>query len=571
MQNNKFAVVTLSFFISLIGFICLFVYWGSLNNQLLTWDTDGYVTFNNNIKTLDFNMVKWAFSSFYMSNWHPLTWISHAIDYYFFGLSPRGHHLTNVVFHLINSFLMLWTTILLSFLVTQQNPTIKAVTLVKNQPILLISGLTALMFSIHPQHVESVVWVAERKDVLSTFFILLTVCCYIFYLTKKNHSSRFYMGSVFFAVCAFMSKPMAVSLPIILLIIDLLVARRKIFPWMTHLSEIKKIVLEKLPFCIFSVILVILTLLAQSDGGTIVPVENLSISRRFFTAFYNIFFYFEKWLLPFNLSPYYSYTEYNPFQGNLSIIPILFFIAVTVISLYQWIKLKTPYFFAGWLFYFFTLLPVVGVVQVGEQGAADRYAYLPTMPFYMLSSYFMVHLFYHYRKVGQFFVVVTLSLYISWLSFLTIRQVPIWHDDPTFWLHSVLQNPKDVRLKIYLGEVYFRREMFKEAEEQYFAVNQMIDWDRQLNIFLFYKNYAISLMKLGKYKRSLEVYHYILKHKIQVSIRDEKIFFNMAMLYAQIKKPELAIEYLNKILVTEPENTKVIKMLEKIKNDYGLN
>ena len=214
--------------VSLITFL---VYLSSLQNGFVQWDDPEYVSENLHIRSFNASFLKWAFLEFHSANWHPLTWISHAIDYAIWGLNPLGHHLTNNILHTFNTFIVVLLIVRLVELFKESTKTEVTTTFLDNRRTLIVAGVTGLLFGLHPLHVESVAWVAERKDLLCAFFFLLSITAYLKYLRTidivqagQGPRSRFlnkqYLFSFFFFALALLSKPMAVSLPAVLLIFD---------------------------------------------------------------------------------------------------------------------------------------------------------------------------------------------------------------------------------------------------------------------------------------------------------------------------------------------------------------
>ncbi|MGD0887443.1 MAG: hypothetical protein ABSA46_21585 [Thermodesulfovibrionales bacterium] len=261
----------LAAFVSLITFS---VYLPALRNDFVSWDDDLYVINNLHIRSLDWAFFQWAFSGFYASNWHPLTWVSHAFDYAFWGLNPLGHHLTNTMLHAMNTFLVVLLCIKLLEMWKERSMPEEASAFLDERRIVIAAGVTGLLFGLHPLHVESVAWVAERKDLLCGLFFLLSISAYANHiralvnepLEKKEAASRFfkrsYLVSLVFFVLALLSKPMAVSLPVVLLLLDWYPFQR-----IRSRKSFRDSCVEKLSFIVCSLISSILTIMAQRTKG----------------------------------------------------------------------------------------------------------------------------------------------------------------------------------------------------------------------------------------------------------------------------------------------------------------
>src|SRR5512139_1367135 len=245
-----------------VSIISFFIYLSALQNQFIHWDDDRYIFENPHIRSLGPAFFKWAFFDFYAGNWHPLTWISHALDYAVWGLSPMGHHLTNNILHAVNTFLVVLLTVRLLEVLKERREAEGAHTFLDDRGISIAGGVTGLLFGLHPLHVESVAWVSERKDLLCALFFLLSIMTYMSYVSDRNNRS--YVLSLVFFILALMSKPMAVSLPIVLLILDWYPFER-----FGSLDTFRKVLIEKIPFIALSFASAVLTVLAQEKGGAI--------------------------------------------------------------------------------------------------------------------------------------------------------------------------------------------------------------------------------------------------------------------------------------------------------------
>jgi len=288
MNIQKFIVLPKFIIIIFVLLSAVFIaYHDGLNNNFLTtWDTQGYVINNVHIRAFNWENIQWMFTSFQMENWHPLTWLSHALDYALFELEPWGHHLVSIIIHGLNTVLLfLLVIVLVSFKSSTENAD-GLLARVDNKT-LLAAGIAALLFGIHPQHVESVVWVAERKDVLCLFFMLLTVLSYVFYVAARTTKARlsWYLSTLLCFILALLAKPMAVTLPVILLLMDVYPLQRISFittsrqrdnvsalespGFFVRMREALVLVFEKIPFFAFTLFSVIITIKAQHHGGAI--------------------------------------------------------------------------------------------------------------------------------------------------------------------------------------------------------------------------------------------------------------------------------------------------------------
>lgn len=370
MKKNKKAFL-LALTVACLTFV---VYIPSLWNGFAgVWDDRNYVIDNPYIRTLDFSFFKWASVSVVNSTWHPLTMFSYALDYRFWKLNPFGYHLTNIIFHSANTFL--------AFIVAA-NLAIKAQLAGKSglkegmtRKALAVGLITALLFGLHPLHVESVSWISERKDVLSAFFFFAAVLVYLRWV--ESGSILLYVLTLLLYVFALLSKPMAISLPVVLIIIDYYPLRR--------LDKARSLA-SKIPFLLLGAVSAWVTIVSH-EGQAIMPLIRHPLSARIMVAVRAYVFYLYKMALPIDLAPFYPMPDkITPFSIEF-ILSFLIFGAITAYCLFNGGKRR--FLLAAWAYYLVTLLPVIGLMQVGMQAAADRYAYLPSMgPFILIGAGF---------------------------------------------------------------------------------------------------------------------------------------------------------------------------------------
>jgi len=340
--------------------LALLIFLPVLGNGFVNWDDPLYVYGNLHIRHLD---IRWIFTGIVASNYHPLTLLSHTLDYALFGLNPMGHHLTSIILHALNSALVF---LLAKRLFNKDS----------GSGSTLLPLTAALLFAFHPIHVESVAWVSERKDVLSAFFFLLSILAYLRY-TEKGHDKKYYGLTLFAFILALLAKPMAVTLPVVLLIIDYYPLKRDDNGW-------ARLIMEKIPFFALSLASAIVTLWAQRVGHGLRGLETHSLSTRIYIAVRAVTFYLQKIILPIKLSPYYPLPFNTGLVSSGFIISLAVVILITLLCLLALKRQRWP--MALWAFYLVTLLPVSGLVTVGGQAVADRYAYIPTMGFLIFAG-----------------------------------------------------------------------------------------------------------------------------------------------------------------------------------------
>ena len=404
--------------------IVFFTYLPALQNGFVNWDDQACVYENPNIRTIDIAFFRYAFTAVVNSNWHPLTVISYAIDHSVWALDPLGYHLTNNIFHSLNAFLV---AVIAVKLVRLANPAGSI------GSIAFFTGLiSALVFGLHPLRVESVAWIAERKDVLSGFFFLLSIYSYLRYAASSGR--RAYIFSLIFFTLALLSKPMAVTLPVVLLILDY-------YP-LSRLGNTKKALAEKAPFFILAIMLSAITIWAQGAAEAIAPLDAYPAGVRVYTSVTAYAFYLYKIILPTNLVAFYP-REFAPeffsfkFIGSLALL-----ICVTVFTLVK--AGRNRAYLCAWLFYIVTLFPVSGIIQVGSQAAADRYTYIPALSITILFSLGVVLVARRFTgdNPGRLLTVLSAILAIV-LGYLTIRQTGVWKNSVTLWSHEIQVYPDE--------------------------------------------------------------------------------------------------------------------------------
>ena len=451
----------------LISLCTIIVYLPALKNQFV-WDDFTYVTQNSLIVSLDSNSFYKMLTAFYASNWHPLTWASHALDYALWHLDPFGHHLTNVILHGINTFIVFFLVLRIVAIAGKPQDTSS-----KNSnprlPLvhrLIVAGVTGLLFGIHPLHVESVAWVAERKDLLCAFFVLLSIFSYLTFTSSVTARQRLLWFSIclFLFICALMSKPMAVTLPIIVLLLDIYPLRR-----LRHLStSAVAIVWEKIPFFLFSTASAVITIKAQRAGEALVSLEQWDVSARLLNALRSSVFYLEKMVVPYQLVPFYPFPQ-NPHWLELPyLLSGIAVIAITGLSV-RLLKHKKYLLFTVWMYYIITLLPVIGIVQVGSQAAADRYTYLPSISIFLLAGIGVKIAFgkcslTKHKNLLSGLLVAGISAAMVLFAHAAVKQIEIWNNPESLWTYVVASFPHRAPNAHYnLGFFYGKQGRFDDA------------------------------------------------------------------------------------------------------------
>ncbi len=428
---------------ALLGAIVVLLYRPVLQHDFLKlWDDDAYVTDNPHVRTgLTLANIRWAFTSFEQSNWHPVTWLSQMLDCQLFGLNPRAQHGVNVLLHAANALLLFWI-------------------LQRATSSVWRSFFVALLFAVHPLNVETVAWIAQRKSLLSAFFSLLTVAAYGWYV-RRGGWTRYLLLACLFAL-SLMAKPMAVSLPLLLLLFDCWPLRR--FEELAASRRWAKLTLEKLPLFAMSAASSVFTEMAQGAGGSVMGLSLLPLSARIENAAISYVAYIGKIVWPAKLATYYPLRFSPPLGDAIASAAIL--IAVSVLALYL---RRSPYIAVGWFFFVISIIPVIGIVQVGFQGMADRYTYIPAIGLMIVLVWGVADAVQMFPVARASLSVVGLCIAIA-LSVTTARYLPAWQNSETLFAHArAAWGQPDMWLEQLYGNALFSAGRIDEALEHYQA------------------------------------------------------------------------------------------------------
>ncbi len=510
------------------------VYLPSLRSGFVLFDDDQYILNNAFIRALDFSFLKKAFTTVVAANYHPLTVISYAVDYSLWGLDPNWYHLENVVFHALNAALVF-------FLASRIYRTAGGEA---DGPGPVIAGAAAaLLFALHPLHVESVAWISERKDVLYAFFFLLAALSYLKYAETGRRRALYYILTLALFTLSLLSKPMAITLPFVLLILDYYPLRR-FHDFFTNF----RVVGEKLPFFVLSACSAVLTVWAQRTDAILPTLSMISPAERFSATVRGYAFYLWKMVFPLNLAPFYPRPAPADAFDHIFALSALVVVAVTVFVF--WSRRKA--FIAAWLYYLVTLVPVIGIVQAGDQAAADRYTYLPLLAFFMLAGAWAANLF-RVRRTGAVVIAVVAALA---LSALTVRQEGFWKDSISLWSHEVDLYPKVPRAFNQLGVAFMQKGDYAQAIDDLGNAIKLDD-----GIPRFYYNRGNAYSAIGEYRKAVNDY------SAAIRLKPDYVFayFNRGIAYVKLTRYNDAIEDYNMVIALDPTsaaygNRGIIKM-----------
>lgn len=469
----------------LIAAVAAAAYLPSLGNGFVEWDDQVYVYESEGLALTGPAFIRWAFTAVVSSNWHPFTMLVYGALYRLFGLDPAGYHLANLVLHALNTFLVFVLAMKLLGL---------ALVGEKKGGVLAGAAMAAFAFGLHPQHVESVAWVSELKDVLCGAFFLLSVIAYIRW-SQGGGRALFHALSIFFFVLALLSKPMAVTLPVVLLILDYYPLRR-----LEAAGSIKKALMEKLSFFLLAAAGALATIWAQSGDKAMASLVQSPLGERMDVAVRGAAFYLKKLFVPVDLVPFYV----RPLEGEFFNHAFWISLAVFVVISAACVLLKSRAPKAAWLYYLVTLFPVIGLVQVSDMAAADRYSYLPSLGPVILISGVAASFAVNRRRVLSL-IAVSIPL-AALLGFLTVKQISVWKDTVSLWTKEISVYPT-VQAYMKRAKAYESAGRFEEAAADYTVVIE--NADRDLPVLLARR--AGAYLKAGYADMAIEDYSLALR------------------------------------------------------------
>ena len=483
----------------LLALITLLAYWPVRNAGFVVFDDPDYVTENSHVQAgLTWAGVKWAFTTFHASNWHPLTWLSHMLDASLFGPNAGAQHFVNVLFHAANAVLLF----LLLFRATSQ---------------LWPAAFAAALFAWHPLHVESVAWISERKDVLSAFFGLLTLFAYVRYAeeaaVQNPNRKAWRIGALVLFALGLMVKPMLVTLPFVMLMLDFWPLGRfrttslsanesktAVIERGMRSTQFSKLLLEKIPFFLLTIASSIVTCFAQR-GEAVMSFEQRPFGLRLENALVAYVEYLAKTLWPARLAVIYPLPGHIPsWQVAVAVIVV---VAITVMACLA--CRRAPYLLIGWLWFVGTLVPVIGLVQVGGQALADRYTYIPLIGIFIAMAYGLAQLTLRFR-IPAVQISIAAGLVLAACLFATERQLGFWQNSETLFRRAIAVTDNNAIAHINLGVALEQEDRREEALAEY---HKAIAIDP--NRFQAHNNLANLLSAMGERNEAVQQYQAALR------------------------------------------------------------
>ena len=525
------------------GLVCLMlaittlvVFWQVLNHDFIDFDDDLYVTKNSNVQAgLTWQGIKWAFKTNHAYNWHPLTWISHMFDCELYGLKPAGHHFTNVLFHVANT---LFLFVVLKRMTGQLWP----------------SAFIAALFALHPLHIESVAWVSERKDVLSTFFWLLTMWLYVRYTERPRFGT--YLPVMVALGLGLMAKQMLVTLPFVLLLLDYWPLRR--FPQAPRkrhrqkgaapTASLSHCFVEKIPLFILSAVAIVIVLFVQSKMTLVKSAALIPIKYRLANTLVAYTKYITKMFWPVNLGILYPHPGSDlPLWQVLAAACVLLSISIAVILACR----SRKWLIVGWLWFIGTLVPVIGLVQVGLQAMADRYTYVSLTGLFIIIAWGAADLF--VKKRYRTVVLATAAVAVlSTLATLTWLQLKHWQNTITLFEHTVAVTANNDILHYNLGVIFIEEGKTDEAIKH---------WREAVRIKpdqpTIHKDLGNALAKLDRGEEAIYHYNQALNLKPDFAVAH----YNLARALARAGKNDQAIAEYRTALQFKPDYIEALSNL----------
>lgn len=495
--------------------IVFVAFFPALSNGFVNWDDPKYVLDNYIIKDLSAKGIKTMFSSFYGGNYHPLTALSNAIEFKLFGLNPKPFHFFNLVLHIANTFLVYR---LIRLLATD----------------IRIALTVALLFGIHPMHVESVAWISERKDVLYTFFYLLATLKYFEYRNAETNSVKLYASVFLLFLCSLLSKSAAVVFPITLLLLDIYIDKKVVLASL----------INKIPFFVLSAIFGFVALRSQGDDGALSDLTTVfNFTDRIFLVCYSLLFYIAKLVLPFQLSAFYAY----PVKAVGEMLPALYYITPAVILALMVITFKvkkfTREFAFGFLFYLANIILVIQLVPVGQAIVAERYSYVP----YIGLFFIIAHVFYYLldKYQSQTYIKYAGIAFLVLCGLVTFGRSQVWKDGITLWNDVVKKDTKIAFAYYNLGNAHKNEKDFKGAIEAYGGAIKA-----NSKYTMAYFNRAHAYADILRHEEAIADYTQL----IGLQKDSQEAFFNRAVSYATLKQYDAAIADYTASLQLKPQD-----------------
>jgi tetratricopeptide (TPR) repeat protein len=483
------------------------------------YDDTAYVCLNPDIQAgITLKAIKWAFTTDRASNWHPITWLSHILDWQLFGSNAGGHHLTNLVFHIANTLILFYV-------------------LMRMTGAVWPSAFVAALFALHPLHVESVAWISERKDLLSTFLWLLTMWAYVYYVSRPKIGK--YLLVVMFLILGLMAKPMLVTLPFVFLLLDYWPLNRLI-----SRCSLIYLVIEKIPLFAMVFVLSIVAFIVQKKGGAI-HTEDYSFSVRLANASISYMQYIIKMIWPVHLAVFYPHPDQNV-SVPIAVISAVFLLIVTVLVIR--FAGNHKYLVTGWFWYLGTLVPVIGLIQVGSHAMADRYTYMTLTGLFIIIA-FSAKEFVPKQRYKMLVLPAVAVLII--LSVITARQVRYWKNSITMFEHTLAVTENNYNIRFNYTYYLCKLGRFDETIEQF---EELLKFKSDSAT---HSDFGIALLHTGRVQDAVEHFRLAMKYDPNCL----PAHFNLAVALQDQGRLDEAVGEYRKYLQIKPDDPNALNAL----------
>jgi len=576
-----------------VSLVTFAVYLTTLRNEFVIWDDDIFFYENLNIRSLNWTFIKWAFTTTSLTGfWHPMLWISHAVNYAIWGINPVGHFLMNVVLHAANTFLVIYVVIWLLEAAKAGEPAIDAA--LDDRSVLIAAGVTGALFGLHPLNVETVAWLTGRAGLLSTLFTLLSISAYFRYTSDLGKRSipneikaafrhNYYWSALVCYLLAMASKPIWVAIPVVFIMLDWYPLRR-----MRSINNAAAICMEKIPFFVLAIIVSIVDFMANKSLGNVTSVQSVTLIERGLVAANVLISYLRYIAYPFGLNPIYPYPDTASIYSVEYYASLLLVCAITAVLIYDHVVNKRRLLISVWGYYLVTLLPLVGIIKVRYYVMADRYFYLPGLgPFLLLG---LVSALAWKRAENQqrpwilkrLLAVSAIVLCLA-MAALTIRQIGVWNNSIDLWslvidrYHEHWPNAYNNRGRAYkelglfdkaLTDYNMAISLIDDAKpltnrgilfgEKGYLDDALADFDMAIQLDPNYTNAYISrgviYLKKGLLKKALTDFTFAL----QLDNRSFDAYFNRGVIFERMGQLQVAEEDFRIAAVINPDDYQAI-------------
>jgi tetratricopeptide (TPR) repeat protein len=509
--------------------LTLGVYWPVQNYEFVNYDDNLYITDNYLTQSgLTYQGIIKTFKDTHIGHWHPLTLLSHMLDWQLYRGNSGGHHWTSVIIHIFN-------TVLLFFLFRNLTGAIWR------------SAFVATLFAIHPINVESVAWVAERKNVLSTFFWILTMLFYVWYVKQPNWKR--YLPVFFSFALGLMSKPMLVTLPFVLLLLDYWPLNRTTITKVnanqadTSMLPIKRekisfLILEKIPLFVLTAISICITIYAAQSARTVVSLEGTTFIQRINNAIFSYAVYLKKLFWPVDLAIFYPYMDIAIWQ----VLVASLLITIITILVCRYFR-KYPYLPVGWFWYLGTLVPVIGIVQAGSQSMADRYAYVPFIGLFVIIVWGAEQILSKVISLKKLFIFATAFIIVIF-TVATYNQIKLWSNTVTLFEDALKKDPNNYLAHNILGIEAANRGDYNLALSHFSVVLKI-----RPDLDGIYNNVGNVLLKMGRRQDAVKQY----EKALELNNNSAEAHNNIGTVLLLENKLDKAVFHFNNTLKIKPD------------------